>query len=337
METLEKNNFIAKLKDTPKADLHVHLEGSVNIETLTALAEKNDIPLETPVFVAGGREIRPPLPEHRQGPFESGTFRDFIRLYVKISECICDAKDIATIAERYAAAAFEDGVIAAEIYVTPSTLTALNISPQDLFDGLVEGQRLARATYGVHIAWIFDIVRNSPQPAADTIQYAIRARNSGANVRAIGLAGLENGFPAKNFTEAFQQAKAEGFAVLIHAGETEGSESIWDALNAGAPERIGHGISALEDPELVAKLKKTGIPLEVCPWSNIALGIKTKELHPLPQLIAEGLPLVIASDDPGIFGKSLIDNFALAFDLGVPPETLLKLAEQSLVYIRPAK
>ena len=324
------------LRALPKSDLHLHLEGTVSPETLHALARKNSVSLQSPVLLAGGREIAAPDKKFLEAPFRSGTFRDFIRLYVKISECLQSAEDLVQVAKAYGESAKQDGVRSAEIYVTPTTLTTLNLAKEELFQGLKESQKVLQNDFQLRVRWIFDIVRNSPLPGNVTLNFALQARAEGVDVASIGIAGLEAGYPALPFREVLQEAKSEGFQILIHAGETESSASIWDALKAGPPARIGHGISVLEDPDLVRELQERNIPLEICLASNLAISShspnETRTGHPLKDILDQGVPVVLASDDPGIFGKGLMDNFELASELGVSDEQLLRLAAEAKAY-----
>ena len=300
-------------------DYHVHLEGTVDYQLLHQLAKKNKISLTSPTFLkAQNKTLSAPLPNLLNGYFERGSFKDFVELYIKISSCIRSAEDLCLIIENYCQKAFLEGVVAAEMYVTPTTLVdGLALQEAELFEGLKTAEKLAFNKYQIALSWIFDIVRNSTllegdEPGARTLQYARTAQKAGANVVAIGVAGIEAGYPAVKFKKTLQQARADGFKILIHAGESCGPESIWDALLAGPPDRIGHGVSAFLDSRLVEELKERNIVLEVCPWSNISLGFYTIEDYPLAKLYQSGLNIAICSDDPGIFGKTLRDNYLLA-------------------------
>lgn len=327
------NIDLEHLRSIPKADLHVHLEGSVSLDLLRSLASKNGIALETPVRVSGPREIPAPQTVHLEAPFRSGDFFDFIRVYVKISECLKTAADFCAAGREYARRAAEDGVVAAEMYVTPTTLLSLGTPEDELFLGLQQAEAASRAE-GVELRWIFDIVRNSPRPGDETIDAALRARANGVAVSSIGLAGLEAGYPATRFAQSLRRAKAEGFALLIHAGETAPASSVRDALESGPPDRIGHGVTAAGDPAVLQELAERAIPLELCPASNLALGVLSPESTALRSIAAAGVRTVIATDDPGIFGASLLDNFALAANLGMSADELERAARLSLQLFR---
>ena len=299
------------------------------------MAARNGIDLNAPTLLRYSEEkqITLPAPHAPLTPF-TGSFPEFIYRYVKISSAIHSADDIALLVERYAAQAMREGVVAAEIYVTPTTLLRLNLPEEELYRGLLRAEQLAADRHGVSVGWIFDIVRNSPVPGGETIDLALRARSAGINIESIGLAGMERGYPAPPFAEDFKRAAAHGFRVLAHAGETAGAESIAATIASLNPARIGHGVRVVESPELMAQLRASGVPLEVCPWSNVLLGVFSEADHPVAELIAAGLNVVIASDDPGIFGKSLLENYLFAAERGVDTETLATLAAASLTLRR---
>lgn len=164
-------------------------------------------------------------------------------------------------------------------------------------------------------------------PADETIKMAIDARKKGVNVFAIALAGYEAKKEAKYFVDAFKKARAEGFQTLAHAGETLGPENIWQTIKELEVTRIGHGVRAVEDEQLLDYIARNEIVLEVCPWSNIYLGVSDED-HPIAKLDKHGIKIVIGSDDPGIFSKDLNDNYALSEKLGL--KNLERIAKNSL-------
>lgn len=327
----------SRLAALPKADLHIHLEGTVTPATLHELAGRNGIDLHSPVEWTNRDgsplpTIPPPNPEWLRSPFE-GSFPEFIRHYVKISSTIRTASDLELIAARYVAAALRDGVVHAEMYVTPTTLLLLGLPEEELIEGLLRGQAAA-VSRGLRLRFIFDIVRNARLPGGWTLEVAERGRSAGVDVCAIGLAGYELGNPASRYREDFARARQAGFRILCHAGETDGAHSIRDALDALEPERIGHGVRAIEDDALLEELCRLQIPLEVCPWSNIRLGVATADSHPLPELVRRGAAVVLCSDDPGIFGSTLTDEYLYAVSRGISEEALMQIAARSLELAR---
>lgn len=323
------HEVLNKLRKLEKAELHVHLEGTVDLALLARLAEKNRVSLSAPTNFSPTLVIPPPSAKLLAAPFR-GTFHEFISLYLKISECIRGAEDIELIAEAYARNAAEENITHAEVYVTPSTLARLGLHDDELGGGLLAAQDIATTRYGIELNWIFDVVRNGSTPGHETLECASRLRSAGVRVCAIGIAGLEAGYLASPFRDVFQQARKRGFSVYAHAGETAGPESVWDTLESLAPDRIGHGIRSMGDTSLVDYLREHRTPLEVCPYSNIALGVCGHKDHPVREMIELGLYVVLCSDDPGIFGKSLSENYLYAFEQGVSFETLKAVAERSL-------
>jgi aminodeoxyfutalosine deaminase len=221
----------------------------------------------------------------------------------------------------------------AEVTFTPSTQEFLGAPFDVYFTGLTRGRARAHADFGVTIAWVFDIVRNIADPArrahyADyTVSVAIEGMREG--VVALGLGGLEAGYPPEPFAPYFERARAAGLHSAPHSGETAGPESIWGALRALGAERIGHGVRAIEDAVLVGHLAERHIPLEVNPTSNLRLGIYSNlDEHPLRRLRAAGVVVTVNSDDPPLFNTTLNDEVALlaghfGFDLAAINEILL--------------
>jgi aminodeoxyfutalosine deaminase len=301
--------FETYLRAAPKVELHVHLEGSIQPATLLTLARRNRV--ELPVDSEAG--LRDWL-----------TYRDFnhfIGIYVSISSCLTTAEDYELITYEFGAEMARQNVRYAEVTFTPSThYLRLGVSHDTYFGGLTRGRQRARTDFGVEINWVFDIVHiltddELNRTAADyTTAVAIEGKNDG--VVALGLGGVEIGHSFERIAPWFDRARAAGLHGTPHAGETVGPASVWGALRALGAERIGHGVRAIEDPALVAYLAEHGIPLEVCPTSNVRLGIyPSLANHPLPLLHAAGVPLTINSDDPPLFNTTLDDEVALLGDV----------------------
>ncbi len=318
----------------PKADLHVHFEGTVGAETLRELAARNDVSLNAPTTLGAYPPIPPPAERNVKGPF-SGEFFEFIKLYVKISSTIRTRADFVLVAEKFGGECAAENVKGVEMYFTPTTFLGLGLGEDQITAGLLAAEEVLAKKFGIELRWIFDIVRNAPLPGEETVEIAKRLRADGVAVTAVGLAGLEAGYPAKPFATALGLAREAGFKIYAHAGETSGAPSVWETLELVAPDRIGHGVRAAEDHELLNEIRERNIPLEVCPWSNVALGVCAENKHPLPALLANEVPLVLASDDPGIFGRSLSENYLLAYNSGVSVETLEELAGKSLALFEP--
>ncbi len=292
----------------PKAELHVHLEGSIQPDTLLTLAQRNGVQ----------------LPSHNvvelQQWFTYRDFKHFIEIYLDISRCLKTSEDYELIAYEFGANMDRQHIRYAEVTFSPSTHRyALGVPHDTYFTGLTRGRERARADFGVEIRWIFDIVRNVENEARNslladyTTSVAMEGKNEG--VVALGLGGAEVGYPPERFTKWFEKARESGLHSIPHAGETVGPASVWGAVKALGAERIGHGVRAIEDPTLVAHLAEQHIPLEVCPMSNIRLGVYADlARHPLPHLYAAGVPVTINSDDPPLFNTTLNHEVGLLFD-----------------------
>ena len=297
----------AYIRRAPKAELHVHLEGSVQPATLMALAKRNRIepPAET-------------LDELRQ-MFVFRNFAHFIQTYAIISRYLRTVEDYEQITYEFGEQMAQQNVRYAEATFSVCTQRFLRGIPHDVyFTGLTRGRERAKRDFGVEINWVFDIVREvasgpgMSERADYTTSVAIESRNDG--VVALGLGGMEIGFPPEWFESWFDKARAAGLHSAPHAGEVVGPESVWGAIRALGAERIGHGVHSIEDPLLIAELVKCDIALEVCPTSNVKLGVyPSLEQHPLPQLVAAGVPCTVNSDDPPLFNTTML-NEALLLD-----------------------
>jgi adenosine deaminase len=309
------------LRAAPKAELHVHLEGSILPATLLRLAERNTVELPART-VAGLREW-----------FTYCDFPHFIEIYVTITRCLRTAEDYEEIAYEFGGEMARQHVRYAEVTFSPGTHWALGVPLEVYFTGLTLGRARAEADFGVRMRWVFDLVRGIPDPvrSAQLADYTTRVAIEGMDdgVVALGLGGLETGHPPEPFVRWFDQARAAGLHSAPHAGETAGPDSIWGALRTLGAERIGHGVRAIEDPALVRYLADQQIPLEVNPTSNLQLGVYPDLAHhPLRQLYAAGVTLTINSDDPPLFNTTLNDEVALlaspfAFDLAAIDTILL--------------
>ncbi len=288
----------ALIRALPKAELHVHLEGSLLPELALRLAERRGVQL--PGAERGLEGLRE--------AYRYRHFGDFLRVYVAISSTLQQAEDfsdaVAGVAEQLAA----QNVRWAEITFTPMTHVARGVDAQAMLAGLAEGRSRAR-TLGVEIAWVFDIVRSLPHQAEATLALALQARDQG--LIGLGVGGPEGPrWPTEPLAPVFARAKAEGLRSVPHAGEQDGPASVRTTLALLDPDRIGHGVRSIEDRELLAELRDRGIALEVCPSSNVALQVvPSLAAHPLPELLAAGIELSLGSDDPPLFGTTLVDEY----------------------------
>jgi aminodeoxyfutalosine deaminase len=292
------------LRAAPKAHLHVHLEGSILPETLLTLARRNGVALPAQTV------------DELRAWFAFRDFDHFIEIYLAITRCLRTAEDYELIAYEFGAEMARQQTRYAEVTFSPSTHYALGVPFEAYFAGLTKGRERARADFGVEIAWIFDIVRNiTPEARRDelaeyTLGRAIDGMSDG--VVALGLGGAEVGYPPEAFATWFERARETGLHSIPHAGETGGPESVWGAIRALGAERIGHGVRSIEDAALVEYLRAREIALEVCPTSNLRLGVYPDyQAHPLRRLYEAGVPITINADDPPLFNTTLNDEVAL--------------------------
>lgn len=304
-ERAKIERFVAAV---PKAELHVHLEGSIQPATLLTLAQRNGVKLPVQSFA------------DMQNWFTFRDFNHFIEIYFEISSCLKTAEDYELIAYEFGVSMARQNIRYAEITFSPSTHHfSLGIPFDTFFTGLTRGRLRAQQEFGVEIRWVFDIVRDIPvetlnhRRAEYTLAVALEGMNDG--VVALGLGGGEVGHPPEQYATWFDKAHEVGLHSAPHAGETVGPASIWGAIQALGAERIGHGVRAIEDPNLIAYLEERRIALEVCPTSNICLGVYTDiGNHPLPRLHASGVPITVNSDDPPLFNTTLNNDVKLLVD-----------------------
>lgn len=271
------------LAGLPKAELHVHLEGTISAETAAEFA---------------AREGAPPPPR---------VFHDlpsFIDSFIATMRTLTRPDDYARITREYCEAAARQGVRYIEMTTTPLSLD---------FEVRREALRLAVAeadATDVVVRWIVDVPRLFTEDVGwDLLDAAL----SQPGVFALGLGGPEAGYPPEAWANVFAKAREAGLLSIPHAGEAAGPESVRGALDALGAVRIQHGIRALEDGELVARLRDDRIPLAVCPTSNVLLGgCPGMDAHPLSEIAGHGIVFTVNTDDPGYFGASLLDEYANA-------------------------
>ncbi len=292
---MDLNTYIEKM---PKVELHVHLEGSTQPETLLALAKKYHHPL--PV-------------EDLEGVKRWFTFADFdhfIEIYLTFSKCLRTAEDIEWIARQFLTGQAEQNILYTEFtYTAFAQYYESGISFEDQLTALNNAREWASSQLGVESRIVVDIPRViSPAEGELVARWAVSGMGRG--VAALGLGGPEVGNPPEKFSSAFKIAREAGLPSVPHAGETMGPESIWGALNDLKAVRIGHGVRCLEDMSLVKELRERQIPLEVCPTSNVCLKVvQDMESHPLPKLLKAGLFVTINSDDPPMFNTNLTNEY----------------------------
>jgi aminodeoxyfutalosine deaminase len=214
--------------------------------------------------------------------------------------------------------------------VTPVAHFAVGMTGAEITDALDSGRELALREFGVLLNWIYDIPGPVAGWAEDTTDFALNERPAGTV--ALGLAGSEINSPRSSYRWYFEQARAAGLHSVVHAGETSGVDEVWSAVRDLGAERIGHGVSAVDDPLLLDHLRDNDIPLEVCPTSNLCTRAVTDlAAHPLPVLLRHGVPVTLSTDDPGMFGTTLNQEYSLVADLfGLDASDLTELARTGI-------
>jgi len=296
MDAIQK--FITQM---PKVELHVHLEGSVRPQTLLKLAARHQVPLPA-TTVEGLREWY--------------TFRDFahfIDIYLTISNCLRTPEDIELITREFLEGQAEQNIVYSEVTFTPYNQFLTNrLGFQEQLAAVKRARAWGEKELGVRMGIIIDIPRLVTPAEGEIIADWVLA-GYGEGVIALGLGGPEKDNPPEKFRTAFDRVRKAGIPCILHAGETEGSRSIWSALQVADSRRIGHGVRAVEDDSLVAYLCEKQIPLEVCPSSNICLKVyPSLAEHSLPRLMEAGLYVTINSDDPPMFNTTLTNEYILA-------------------------
>jgi adenosine deaminase len=282
----------------PKAELHVHLEGTAPPDLIRRIAERNGLPVPDGIFEDGG---------HR---FAYTDFLDFLDTYDKAAGVIRTGEDYRDVTYEYLASCALDGAIYVELTASPDHAAAVGMSQEEHLDGIARGIDDARDDHGIESRILISAVRNFG------VERAIRAAELAAArthpyVAGFSMAGDEGNFPAGDYAEPFRIAAEAGIGCTVHAGEWAGPQSVRAGLELPVT-RIAHGVRAIEDPQLVEELAERRIVLECCPTSNVVLGVfPSYEDHPLPRLMDAGVRVTLGSDDPPYFGSSIGGEYAV--------------------------
>ena len=306
----------------PKAELHLHLEGSIRPDTAVELLARHDVKI---------------TPEEVAQRYRYTNFAGFIDAFKWVTSYLRDPDDYRLITQRLLEELIRQNVVYAEITISVGVMLRRMQNVEANFAAIREtAQSVPFAK--IRTAWIFDCARQFGADAASEVaRWAARLSKSG--VVAFGMGGDELAFPAVNFRPAFDHARNEGLRIVCHAGEIGGPESIREAIEILGAERIGHGIAAMNDAALAQSLSlRRVVVLEDCPTSNLCTGALAKQVgkpqaglkdHPLPSFIARGVPVTLSTDDPAMFHTDLLSEYSHAASLGLSTQQLLQLAEQS--------
>ena len=289
------------IEGLPKAELHVHHVGSASVRTVAELAARHE-----------GSTSVPSDPERLAEYFDFTDFAHFIEVYLSVVDLLRTPEDIWTLTHDVAHDLAAQNVRYAELTLTPYTSIRAGIAAEAFCEAVEDARRAAESELDLVLRWCFDIPGEFGLEGADaTIDVALKQRPDG--LVSFGLGGPEEGVPRPQFAPHFAQAQAAGLRSVPHAGESTGPETIWDALRHLGAQRIGHGIAAAQDSELMEHLAATGVVLEVCPTSNVRTrAVASLEQHPLRTLVDAGVFVTINSDDPPMFGTTLEEEYAVA-------------------------
>jgi adenine deaminase len=290
----------ALLRAMPKAELHIHIEGSLEPEMIFALAQRNGVELATPSVDA------------LRAAYAFTDLQSFLDIYYAGASVLLAEQDFFDLGFAYLQRAAADNVRCAEIFFDPQTHTSRGVPVEHVILGLSRACRRAQAEWGLHATLILCFLRHLPEAdALTTLDAALPWREHFVGV---GLDSSEQGHPPENFARVFAKARELGLHVVAHAGEEGPPAYIESALDVLYAERIDHGVRSTESPALVQRLARERVPLTVCPLSNVKLCVfPTMAAHNLPALLAAGLCATVNSDDPAYFGGYINQNFVETF------------------------
>lgn len=302
----------------PKAELHLHLEGTLEPELIFTLADRNGIRLPYTD------------PAELVARYEFTDLQSFLDLYYENMRVLRTAQDFADLTRAYLSRAAADGVRHAEVFLDPQAHTGRGLPLADVLDGVFDAFKSAEREHGISTGLIVAFLRD--QSAASALRTLDDVLALGAPVLGVGLDSAEVGNPPAKFREVFDRARAEGLRCVAHAGEEGPAGYIWEALDVLRVERIDHGIRCLDDPSLVDRLRREQIPLTVCPLSNVRLrAVPSIAEHPLARMLRAGLLVTVNSDDPAYFGGYVGANYAAAAGaLRLDPHEVRQLAANSI-------
>ena len=309
-------DFIAGL---PKAELHLHIEGSLEPELMFALAKRNKIAIP----FASVEDVR--------AAYSFSRLQDFLDIYYAGADVLRTAQDFHDLAIAYFDRAAADGVVHAEIMFDPQTHTARGVAFDVVIEGLISAMAEAEARHGMSSKLIMSFLRHLDEEDAFATLEAARPWLD--RIDAVGLDSSELGHPPEKFARVFAEARALGLRLVAHAGEEGPPEYVYQALDLLGIDRLDHGNRSLEDPVLTARLARTSMTLTVCPLSNLKLCVVDDMVdHPIDRMLREGLRATINSDDPAYFGGYIADNYrAAAAARGLDRDDLALLARNSFL------
>jgi adenosine deaminase len=298
----------------PKAELHLHLEGTLEPETIFRLAERNRVRLP----YADVTELA--------ARYEFADLASFLDLYYANMAILRTAEDFADMTEAYLVRAAAAGVCHAEVFLDPQAHLARGIALETVMEGVSTALQSAQRRHGISVGLIIAMLRDHSAASAMRTLDAVLAL--GTPIIGVGLDSAETGNPPSKFTDVFAKARAAGLRCVAHAGEEGPPDYIWQALDLLKAERIDHGVRCLDDDALVRRLVSERIPLTVCPLSNVRLKVvENMPAHPLREMMRRGLLVTVNSDDPAYFGGYVDDNYMA---LSLADDEAVTLARNSI-------
>ncbi len=313
-----RTDLIETLIDTlPKAELHVHIEGTLEPEMMLALAKRNEVDL--PYHTV----------EEARDAYHFDNLQDFLDIYYLGMSVLIEEQDFFDLTWAYLTRVHADGLTHAEIFFDPQAHMERGVAFETVLSGIVRALQQARDELGITSKLIMCFLRHlSEEEAFETLEHACRHKDL---IYGVGLDSSEKGFPPAKFERVFAKARKEGFAVVAHAGEEGPPEYVAESLDLLHVSRVDHGNSALKDPVLTARLAAEHVPLTMCPISNLRLkGIPEMSQAPVKRALDAGLLVTVNSDDPSYFGGYLNDNYrAVAEALALSADEIIRLAKNS--------
>jgi adenosine deaminase len=311
----------AALAGMPKAELHLHLEGSIAPKTAVRLAMRHGVELAW---------------EEVAARYRYRDFAGFLEAFRWVTSFARSPEDYRVIADELFAQLSEQNVIYAEVTLSVGVMLRRSQNVAGNFEAVCQAARQA-SERGLRVQWVFDAVRQfGPQAAMEAARWAADLKSEG--VVGFGIGGDELALPAREFAPVMDFVRSNGLYALAHAGEIGGPETVREAINDLGVERIGHGLGAMHDPALLDDLAERGLPVEVCPTSNLRTGALARQLgtqearlerHPLKPFFDRGLRVALSTDDPAMFETNLVSEYRAAAGMGFTPAELARLAEMS--------
>jgi adenosine deaminase len=316
----------AFIRALPKAELHLHIEGTLEPEMVFQLASQASLPLQYESVAA------------LRNAYQFADLQSFLDIYYLGAEVLRTQQDFHALTWAYLLKAHQQGIVHVEIFFDPQTHTARGVAFATVIEGiwqaLEDGRRQLGITHRLILCWLRHL---SADAAMETLEQALPYRD---RITAVGLDSSEAGHPPVKFAAVFARARALGFLTVAHAGEEGPPDYIVQALDLLQVSRIDHGVRSEEDPELLARLAREQMPLTICPLSNVKLKVfQRMEEHNLGRLLDRGLCVTINSDDPAYFGGYLVENYlAVAQALNLSRAQLVQLARNSITasFLAPA-